>query len=649
MAYLPEYQYDLFISYAHVDNQSHVKGNDGWVDQFDRSLRICLSEAFGRNTSVGIWRDIRLPGNAILDPSIIQACRTSACLLCITSPGYVASEWCQNEYDTFCSANQAQHPPRHLNSSRIFNVTKSEVFSESDKAAYEERFGHLMNYKFYDADPDEDWSNPIWPKPSTDPDQRYEKLMRRLVRNIHSLLGSMKTATEQTAGIEQIEELPFTLDQLLLRANDQVIISANTIDRFSTDDRVRKALLSSLLKGVRVTLIMLNPKSASALAHAPFYQLESSGTAEAHYKTALRFAGALFELLDADSKARVEVLLSNYMPRFRAIVVDQKEVYIYLYMYGEDVSDFPDFVFDRNYSASPRREGTRHPVAARVIKSMNDLIKAPEIIPYIRDNTRYDYWERSKLAQWDRWTSEVKYRHRITHQYYVGHAQEFHEMFGHTPEPYVREHLDLLKGRTLVLGCGSGKEVEHLSRQKRCSELIGVDFSPEAIRLARTQCTNSMARFIMADFYDLEHIEEGQYDSIVANAAFVHLFEREDMSGMLDHIWKRLRPGGLCFIRNLYKELEGRPIDQDYDASLQRFKNPRWFVYYSRTYLATLASRTGFLIEDEATEAISKECGFTDLSIVMRKGFPHEEFDGVYWPTILLVKPSRYGQDHNSQ
>jgi SAM-dependent methyltransferase len=649
MAYLRKFKYDIFISYAHVDNRPHLEGHDGWVDQFYKSLCIGLSQVFGPNDQVSIWRDRRLTGTAILDPSIIDVCRSSAILVCITSPGYLASEWCQREYNEFRSANKDQYPLRLGNSSRILNVKLHEIFSDLHKTIYKEKFGGWLSYEFYNSDAEEGWSNPIWPGLNTDPEHRYEKLINRLARNIYNLLELMREATGQetdfgrthkdikTETISKQSRESFavlyhdSLGEILPQAKEHIIISANTIDRFSDDDKVRSALISLVSKRVKVTIIMLNPNSASARAHAPYYFLESSGTSEAHYNKAFELLSGLFESLENDSKDRLEVLLSNYMPKFRTIVVDKELIYLYLYMYGKDVNDYPDFALEK-----------RDPIAARIIESMYNLRDTPEIIPYIRDGKIYKYWERGKLAQWDNWAPEVRYRHRITHRYYVSYAGAFHDRFGYLLENYVQEHLNLLSGRAIILGCGSGKEVQYLAEGKKCYELYGVDFSPEAIKLAislkQEKYPDLDAQFIVADFYDLEYVVEGEFDSIVANAAFVHLFDRADMSEMLRCIWRKLKPGGLCLIRNLYKEEDGTLIEQEYDKSTDAY-GERWFVYYSRCYLAQLAKDAGFSVKDDETRRIGATFGGSELDVVMNKGFRHMKHYTVYWPTILLEKP----------
>ena len=60
MPYIPNYDYDLFISYAHVDNKTAIEDTPGWVDQFQTCLEVSLEKRVGRVGKVKIWRDKKL-------------------------------------------------------------------------------------------------------------------------------------------------------------------------------------------------------------------------------------------------------------------------------------------------------------------------------------------------------------------------------------------------------------------------------------------------------------------------------------------------------------------------------------------------------------------------------------------------------------
>ncbi|MEO0394785.1 MAG: hypothetical protein AAF243_02220 [Cyanobacteria bacterium P01_A01_bin.137] len=53
-----DFDKDLFISYAHIDNQSLIPDQEGWISTFHKALAIRLSQI--RGTPPQIWRDRKL-------------------------------------------------------------------------------------------------------------------------------------------------------------------------------------------------------------------------------------------------------------------------------------------------------------------------------------------------------------------------------------------------------------------------------------------------------------------------------------------------------------------------------------------------------------------------------------------------------------
>ena len=55
MAYLSsdDYDWDIFVSYAHVDDMSLLDGANGWVTRFKKCLEMKLAQKLGRpSTSI---------------------------------------------------------------------------------------------------------------------------------------------------------------------------------------------------------------------------------------------------------------------------------------------------------------------------------------------------------------------------------------------------------------------------------------------------------------------------------------------------------------------------------------------------------------------------------------------------------------------
>jgi TIR domain-containing protein len=91
----PNFEYDLFISYAHIDNQYYSGVPQGWVDYLHERLQVSLSRRLGR--APRIWRDRKLRGNEVFDDEIKQTLASTAIFLPVMSPRYLESTSCRAE------------------------------------------------------------------------------------------------------------------------------------------------------------------------------------------------------------------------------------------------------------------------------------------------------------------------------------------------------------------------------------------------------------------------------------------------------------------------------------------------------------------------------------------------------------------------
>ncbi|MCI0511860.1 toll/interleukin-1 receptor domain-containing protein, partial [candidate division KSB1 bacterium] len=99
MGYLPDFEYDIFISYTHLDNHA-PEGEKGWVDQFHAWLVSGLLRRFGRDQVV-VWRDNQLHGHTLFEERIPEVIKSSALFLALNSQHYLKSEYCQKEVQWF--------------------------------------------------------------------------------------------------------------------------------------------------------------------------------------------------------------------------------------------------------------------------------------------------------------------------------------------------------------------------------------------------------------------------------------------------------------------------------------------------------------------------------------------------------------------
>ena len=115
MAFVPEYEHDIFVSYAHVDDQPFIDAAtaNGWVATLVRYLKNELAQKVGRADAVSVWLDAHnLRGHHPLNDEIAIQLERTALLVAILSPGYVASDWCQQEARLFADFGRRSRPPR---------------------------------------------------------------------------------------------------------------------------------------------------------------------------------------------------------------------------------------------------------------------------------------------------------------------------------------------------------------------------------------------------------------------------------------------------------------------------------------------------------------------------------------------------------
>ncbi len=186
-----DFEKDIFISYAHIDDQSLSESEKGWITEFHRALEIRLSQLLGEKPK--IWRDSSLDGNHDYDKEIVSQFPKIAILISILSPRYVKSEWCLKEVEEFFKAADQNLGSLVNNKSRVFKIVKTPVNLEDHPLQLQA----LLGYDFFQIDQD---SNRVREFSKLFGDQLQQKYWAKLddvAHDVSRLLSEIKSITNK--------------------------------------------------------------------------------------------------------------------------------------------------------------------------------------------------------------------------------------------------------------------------------------------------------------------------------------------------------------------------------------------------------------------------------------------------------------------
>ncbi len=146
MAYVPNFTNDIFISYAHIDNQALTEEQRGWIDEFHHALELRLQELLGDKPK--IWRDLKLQGNDIFSETLVEQFSNAAILVSVMTPRYVNSTWCLKELQEFIKSAEQNKGFVIGDKARVFKVLKTLVPRDKQPDAVR----GMLGYEFYEID-----------------------------------------------------------------------------------------------------------------------------------------------------------------------------------------------------------------------------------------------------------------------------------------------------------------------------------------------------------------------------------------------------------------------------------------------------------------------------------------------------------------
>jgi|CXWL01.1.fsa_nt_gi hypothetical protein len=174
-AFVPQCQYDVFISYAQVAEKE-------WMPGFREKLQEHLDRELHQDKAASIfWDRNELAGDSSLTAEITQALSNTATLLIVLSKAYLDRPWCQRERESFFNEFKTS-------SRRAFLVLLEDVPKEEyppDIKALE-----VLGFKFWEQQPESDKQGINWPLPLDG--VPFDARMRELAAAVATRLKALK-------------------------------------------------------------------------------------------------------------------------------------------------------------------------------------------------------------------------------------------------------------------------------------------------------------------------------------------------------------------------------------------------------------------------------------------------------------------------
>lgn len=119
---------------------------------------------------------------------------------------------------------------------------------------------------------------------------------------------------------------------------------------------------------------------------------------------------------------------------------------------------------------------------------------------------------------------------------------------GNRYEDLLLRHVPRPCARALDLGCGAGTLTHALAGL--ADRVLGIDLSPEMVRLARKRCADRPnAELLVGDFLSMD-LAPASFDCIAAVAVLHHL----PLERALERAKVLLRPGGALLVLDLFRD-----------------------------------------------------------------------------------------------
>ena len=218
------FEHDVFISYAHLDDEPLVDGEPGWITELHSVLEKRLAMLLGERPR--IWRDPELRGNQVFDDAIAHGFSGAALFLPVVTPRYVRSDYCQKELSEFCRKALDEGGLGVEDRSRILKVMKTPVEVDEQPPP----MNRVLGYDFFRIEPER---------------HRLRELRLRSADDRERFLGVLEDLAQEIKEALVVLERSGLAQEAARRATRRTIVylATTSSDRKDDYEQVRRELV----------------------------------------------------------------------------------------------------------------------------------------------------------------------------------------------------------------------------------------------------------------------------------------------------------------------------------------------------------------------------------------------------------------------
>lgn len=184
---------DVYLCFAHVDDQPPSENRSGWITQFQRNLQIRVEQLSGKQTRV--FRAPRAKSDLEPDTQLLSELPTVKAMVSVVSPPFVNSTGCVSEVNTFWDTNQRDGRLYVDGHTRVLKVVKTPVDDETIPAELGDKLHNLLGFDFFEYDSQTGRLREYAEWFGSDAEQRFHERVYDVAQEINALFKAMNTTS----------------------------------------------------------------------------------------------------------------------------------------------------------------------------------------------------------------------------------------------------------------------------------------------------------------------------------------------------------------------------------------------------------------------------------------------------------------------